>query len=41
MHRNGKMSKGAERKMTQAEFEILCNNAWRFLKVTIPSAAAK
>jgi len=41
MHRNGKMSKGSERKMTQAEFEILCNNAWKFLKVTIPSAVAK
>jgi hypothetical protein len=41
MHRAGKMSKGSERKMTQAEFEILCNNAWKFLKTSIPSAAAK
>lgn len=41
MHRNGKMSKGSERKMTQAEFETLCNNAWKFLKVTIPSAVAR
>jgi len=41
MHRAGKMSKGAERKMTVGEFEILCNNAWKFLKVTIPSGTAK
>ena len=41
MHRNGKMSKGSERKMTQPEFETLCNNAWKFLKVTIPNAVAK
>ena len=41
MHRAGKMSKGSERKMTVQEFEILCNNAWKFLKVTIPSGTAK
>ncbi len=27
--------------MTLQEFETLCNNAWKFLKVTIPSATAK
>jgi hypothetical protein len=41
MHRAGKMTKGAERKMTQAEFQILCNNAWKFLKVSVPSETAK
>jgi Ca2+-binding EF-hand superfamily protein len=41
MHRAGKMSKGADRKMTVQEFEILCNNAWKFLKVSIPSGTAK
>lgn len=41
MHRAGKMSKGSERKMTSSEFEMLCNNAWKFLKVSIPSGVAK
>jgi hypothetical protein len=41
MHRSGKMSKGTERKMTVAEFETLCNNAWKFLKISIPSQIAR
>ena len=41
MHRAGKMSKGSDRKMTVKEFETLCNHAWKFLKVSIPSQTAQ
>ena len=41
MHRANKMSHGSERKMNVEEFEKLCNNAWKFLKVSIPNQIAQ
>lgn len=41
MHRNGKMSKGSERLMNPEEFETLCKNAWKFLKVSVQSSTAR
>lgn len=41
MHKNNKMSLGAQRKMNVAEFTILMNNAYSFLKVRVDDEAAK